>query len=92
MCKIYCSVTIHYNFIQEKENWVSIRLNKIFVAEDSVVRLCNKEAASDPRALALKADELFQSRISSPVNLLADHLKDIQVNAVSTRSRLSPSS
>ena len=36
---------IHYNFIQEKENWVSIRLSKIFAAEGSVVWLRSKEAA-----------------------------------------------
>ena len=30
-----------------------------------------QEKISDPLALALKADELFQSRVSSPVNLLA---------------------
>ena len=31
---------------------------------------------SDPRALALKADEPFQSRVSSPVNLLAEQFKE----------------
>ena len=31
-----------------------------------------QEKISDPHALALKADELFQSRVSSPVNLLAE--------------------
>ena len=46
-----------------------------------------QEKISDPCALALKADELLQSRISSPVNLLAGQLEDIQVNAVATRTR-----
>ena len=32
---------------------------------------------SDPCALALKADELFQSRVYSPVNLLAQQLEDV---------------
>ena len=33
-----------------------------------------KEKISDPRALAFKADELFQSQVSSLVNLLAERL------------------
>ena len=36
-----------------------------------------QEKISDPQALALKADELFQSRISSSVNLLAGQLEDV---------------
>ena len=51
-----------------------------------------QEKISDPCALALKADELFQSRISSPVNLLAEQLEDVQVNAVATRTHPSPPS
>ena len=35
-----------------------------------------QEKISDPCALALNADELFQSRISSPVNVLAKQLED----------------
>ena len=35
-----------------------------------------QEKISDPRALALKADKLFQSRVSSPVNLLAEQFKE----------------
>ena len=31
-----------------------------------------QEKVLDPRALALKADELFQSKTLSPVNLLSD--------------------
>ena len=31
-----------------------------------------QEKIADPCALALKADELFQSRVFSPVNLLAE--------------------
>ena len=46
-----------------------------------------QEMVSDPRALALKADELYQSRVSSPVNLLSNLLKDsLQVNTVTSRS------
>ena len=42
-----------------------------------------QEKISDPRALALKSDELFRSRISSPVNLLADLSEDsAQVNTI----------
>ena len=42
---------------------------------------------ADPRALVLKADELFQSKTSSPVNLLAELLKySVQLNTVSTFS------
>ena len=51
-----------------------------------------QEKISDPLALALKADIQFQSRISSLVNLLAGQLEDVQVNAVATRARSSPSS
>ena len=40
------------------------------------------------RFQALKADELFQSRILSPVNLLADNFDDsVQVNTLSVRTR-----
>ena len=35
-----------------------------------------QEKISDPRALALKADELFQSRVSSPLNLLAEQFEE----------------
>ena len=35
-----------------------------------------QEKVSDPRALALKTDKLFQSRVFSPVNLLADLLDE----------------
>ena len=35
-----------------------------------------QEKISDPPALALKADELFQSRVSSPVNLLAEQFEE----------------
>ena len=35
-----------------------------------------QEKILDPRALALKADELFQSRVSSPVNLLAEQFEE----------------
>ena len=47
------------------------------------------EKVLGPRALALKADELYQSRISSSsINLLSEMLEDsLQVNAVSTRIR-----
>ena len=49
--------------------------------------LCKK--VSDPRALALKADELYQSRVSpSSVNLLSeDFCKSLQVNLVSSLAR-----
>ena len=49
-----------------------------------------QEKISDPRALALKADELFQSRVSSPVNLLAEQCEEARVSAVATKSRPSP--
>ena len=41
-----------------------------------------REKVSDPQALALKAEELYQSRVSpSSVNLLSDDLGDsLQVN------------
>ena len=46
-----------------------------------------QEKVSDPRALALKADKLYQSRVSSSVNLLTDVLEDsLQVHAVTLRS------
>ena len=45
--------------------------------------LQEKISNSRALALALKADKLFQSWISSPVNLLADHLEDVQVKEVS---------
>ena len=35
-----------------------------------------QEKILDPCALALKADKLFQSRVSSPVNLLAEQFKE----------------
>ena len=49
--------------------------------------LCEK--VSDTRALALKADELYQSRVSPlSVNLLADNFgESFQVNLVSSRAR-----
>ena len=41
-----------------------------------------REVVSDPRALALKADELYQSRVSpSSLNLLSE---DLQVNLVTS--------
>ena len=48
-----------------------------------------REKVSDPRALALKADELYQSRVSpSSVNLLADDFgESLHVNLVSSRAR-----
>ena len=49
-----------------------------------------QEKISDPRALALKADELFQSRVSSPVNLLSEQLEDASVHAVAVKNRTSP--
>ena len=47
------------------------------------------EKVSDPRSLALKADELCQSRVSSfSVNLLSEVLvESLQVNLVSSRTR-----
>ena len=44
-----------------------------------LIEVCSnllQEKISDPRALALKTDELFQSRVSSPVNLLAEQFKE----------------
>ena len=49
-----------------------------------------QEKISDPCALALKADKLFQSWVSSLVNLLTERLEDVQVNAVSIRTRPAP--
>ena len=48
-----------------------------------------REKVSDPRALALKADELYQSRVSpSSVNLLADNFgESLHVKLVSSRAR-----
>ena len=48
-----------------------------------------REKVSDPRALALKADELYQSRVSpSSVNLLADDFgESLHLNLVSSRAR-----
>ena len=48
-----------------------------------------REKVSDPHALALKADELYHSRVSpSSVNLLSDNLGDsLQVNQVSSGAR-----
>ena len=43
-----------------------------------------QEKISDLRALALKADILFQSRISFPINLLAKQLENTRVNTVAT--------
>ena len=49
-----------------------------------------REKVSDPRALALKADELYQSQVSSSLlNLLSE---DLQVNLVSSRTLRSPAS
>ena len=46
-----------------------------------------REKVSDPGALAFKADECSQSRVSSSVNLLSEVLEDsLQVSAVSSRS------
>ena len=47
-----------------------------------------REKVSNPRALALKADELYQSRVSySMLNLLSE---DLQGNLVSSRTPRSP--
>ena len=48
-----------------------------------------REKVSDPQALALKADKLYQSRVSpSSVNLLSDDLcNSLQVNLVPSRIR-----
>ena len=47
-----------------------------------------QEKVSDPRAVALKADKLYQSKVSSSMNLLTDVLEDsLQVNAVTSGSR-----
>ena len=48
-----------------------------------------RKKVSDLRALALKADELYQSRVSpSSLNLLAnDFSESLQVNLVSSRAR-----
>ena len=47
-----------------------------------------REKLSNPRALALKANELYQSRVlSSLLNLLSE---DLQVNLVSSRTPRSP--
>ena len=35
-----------------------------------------QEKISDPCSLALNAEELFQSRVSSPVNLLAEQFEE----------------
>ena len=51
-----------------------------------------QEKISDPRALALKSDKLFQSRVSSPVNLLAEQFEEARVSAVATKTRPSPAS
>ena len=49
-----------------------------------------REKVSDPRALALKADELYQSCVSSSsLNLLSE---DLQVNLVSSRTPKTPDS
>ena len=48
-----------------------------------------REKVDDPREMALKADELYQSRVSSSaVNILADDFGDAQVNLVSTRAKV----
>ena len=48
-----------------------------------------REKVDDPIEMALKADELHQSRVSSSaVNILADHPDDAQVNQVSNRARV----
>ena len=50
-----------------------------------------QEKISDPKALALKADNLFQTMISLPVNLLGDLPEDsFQVNTVVSCSFLPP--
>ena len=51
-----------------------------------------QEKISDPCALALKADELFQSKVTSPVNLLAEQFEEARVSAVATKTRPSPAS
>ena len=59
------------------------------------IKVCShllQEKISDLPALALKADELFQSRVSSPVNLLAEQFKEARVSAVATKSMPSPAS
>ena len=49
-----------------------------------------REKVDDPRALALKADKLYQSRVSpSAMNLLSDDFGDaLQVNLVSSRAKV----
>ena len=48
-----------------------------------------REKVDDPREMSLKADELYNSRVSpSAVNLLADDFGDAQVNLVSTRAKV----
>ena len=59
-----------------------------------LIEVCShllQEKILDPPALALKADELFQSRISYLVNLLAGQLEDVHVNAVPSRAFPTPS-
>ena len=52
-----------------------------------------QEKILDPRALALKADEhFFKSRVSSPVNLLAEQFEEARFSAVATKTRPSPAS
>ena len=50
-----------------------------------------QEKVENPRALALKADELYQSRVAgNAVNLLANDFGDAQVNLVSSRAKVIP--
>ena len=52
-----------------------------------------REKVDDPIEMALKADELHQSRVSSSaVNILADNPDDAQVNHVSNRAKVPPRS
>ena len=51
-----------------------------------------QEKILNPRALALKADKLFQSRVASPVNLLAEQFEEARVSAVPTKTMPSPTS
>ena len=49
-----------------------------------------QEKILNPHNLALKADKLFQSRVFSPVNLLAEQFQEARVSAVATKTRPSP--
>ena len=61
-------------------------LNSYYLPSDVRSHLL-QEKVSDPRALTLKADKLFQCKTLSPVNFLYNLQDDyVQVNAVSTRT------